>query len=124
MNQAELIQAMNKKIQVLEEQLTACKKDRKRLNEKSKTINFNKRELLIAYEIKMSNSTEENAENLVDAYLSHIKSKKDTSEKQTFEDVCKPLIKWIEKNHHPHTMIEIDSNKAILWEGKKAYKTE
>ena len=36
-----------------------------------------------------------------------------------FKTVTDIAIKYIAENHHPHTMIEIDSTKAILWEGKE-----
>ena len=28
------------------------------------------------------------------------------------------------ENQHPHTMVEIDSTKAILWEGKQAHNNK
>lgn len=37
-----------------------------------------------------------------------------------FEDAASFMMKWISENEHPHTMAEIESNKAVLWEGKKA----
>ena len=38
----------------------------------------------------------------------------------TFSDAASYMIKWLAENEHPHTMAEIDSIKAILWEGKQA----
>jgi len=38
-----------------------------------------------------------------------------------FEDAASFTMKWISENEHPHTMVEIESNKATLWEGKKSH---
>jgi hypothetical protein len=41
-----------------------------------------------------------------------------------FKEIVKPVMKYLAENHHPHTMIEIDSNKSILWEGQKTVVTD
>jgi hypothetical protein len=33
-------------------------------------------------------------------------------------------MKWLAENQHPHTMVEIDSEKSILWEGQDVYYNE
>lgn len=42
----------------------------------------------------------------------------------TFEEITQPVMDWIKNNQHPHTMIEIYSTKAVLWEGKETNITE
>jgi len=42
----------------------------------------------------------------------------------TFEEACEPLMKWLSENQHPHTMAEVESNRAVLWEGKQTHLTE
>lgn len=47
-----------------------------------------------------------------------------TEEKRKqFEDIVKPIIKWMAENLHPHTTIIIDSNSAELLEGQCAITT-
>jgi hypothetical protein len=43
---------------------------------------------------------------------------------ETFESVTEPLMKYLSENHHPHTMVEVESNKATLWEGQKSNVTD
>ncbi|HET8737582.1 MAG TPA: hypothetical protein VFM69_13385 [Pricia sp.] len=38
-----------------------------------------------------------------------------------FENISEVMIKWMAEKQHPHTMAEIDSTRAILWEGKQAH---
>lgn len=38
-----------------------------------------------------------------------------------FKDAVSFTMKWVSENEHPHTMVEIESNKAVLWEGKKVH---
>lgn len=38
----------------------------------------------------------------------------------SFEEVSNVMIKYIAENHHPHTMVNIDSTKAELFEGVKS----
>ncbi len=41
--------------------------------------------------------------------------------KLPFVEISEIMIKWMAENEHPHTMAEIDSTKAILWEGKSCH---
>ena len=41
--------------------------------------------------------------------------------KLEFKDISEIMIKWMAENEHPHTMVEIDSERAILWEGKQSH---
>lgn len=36
---------------------------------------------------------------------------------QEFENIVRPLIKWLNENHHPHTTIIVEPNGARLVEG-------
>jgi hypothetical protein len=36
-----------------------------------------------------------------------------------FTELCKPLMKYLAENHHPHTKIILESNFAELVEGVK-----
>lgn len=36
---------------------------------------------------------------------------------EEFEKIVKPLIKYMAENHHPHTMLIIDSTHAEIVEG-------
>lgn len=45
---------------------------------------------------------------------------KDKVERQPdFEQATRPLIKWLNENHHPHMTIIVHSNGAELLEGQK-----
>jgi len=55
--------------------------------------------------------------NIVDKLEKYFKPK-------TFEEACEPLMKWLSENQHPHTMAEVESNRAVLWEGKQTHLTE
>ena len=39
----------------------------------------------------------------------------------TFEDVVKPLMRWMAENQHPHTTIILTCNRAELVEGMECY---
>ena len=39
----------------------------------------------------------------------------------TFSDASTYMMKYLSEKHHPHMMAEIESNKAILWEGDRTY---
>jgi hypothetical protein len=39
----------------------------------------------------------------------------------TFEDASSYMMKYLSENHHPHVMAEIESNRAVLWEGQKSH---
>jgi len=41
-----------------------------------------------------------------------------------FENVIKPVMKYLAENHHPHTKIQVDSNTAELLEGIKSVVTD
>lgn len=43
--------------------------------------------------------------------------------RKEFEEIVKPVIKWIAENSHPHTKIIIDSNSAEIMEGIAAFTT-
>lgn len=45
------------------------------------------------------------------------------SKHETFEEVVKPLMKWLCENTHPHTTIIVRSNSAELVEGIKVIET-
>jgi hypothetical protein len=44
--------------------------------------------------------------------------------KAEFDELVRPLIKWIAENQHPHTQIVIDATSAELLEGIMALSTE
>ncbi len=39
----------------------------------------------------------------------------------TFQEAVEPAIRYLFKNHHPHTKIYIDYSNAELLEGKRTY---
>ena len=41
------------------------------------------------------------------------------SKDDAFVELCKPLMKYLAENHHPHTKIILESNTAELVEGLK-----
>jgi len=41
-----------------------------------------------------------------------------------FEELCKPLNKWLQKNYHPHTKIIIETDSAEIVEGVMAVPFE
>lgn len=45
-------------------------------------------------------------------------------EEKTFEEIVRPLIEWMAKNHHPHTTIIVDCVHAELVEGVEVFRTE
>lgn len=44
-------------------------------------------------------------------------------ERNEFEELVKPLMKWMAENLHPHTKIIIEANSAVLVEGILAVST-
>ena len=40
-----------------------------------------------------------------------------------FEDIVKPVMKWLSENHHPHMHVVIESNTAELCEGQRVFNT-
>jgi hypothetical protein len=49
----------------------------------------------------------------------------ETQEKKRaeFEELVRPVMKWMSENLHPHTKIIIESNSAELLEGDMAVST-
>lgn len=41
-----------------------------------------------------------------------------------FEEVVKPVMKWLAENKHPHSKIIIESNSAELVEGTMVLSTD
>lgn len=46
------------------------------------------------------------------------------NKKALFEQVTKPLIKYLAENHHPHVVVVVDSTHAELFEGKMIISTD
>lgn len=44
-------------------------------------------------------------------------------ERKEFEEVVKPVIKWLNDNCHPHTQVLITPTDAELSEGITAFRT-
>lgn len=45
------------------------------------------------------------------------KGEQNMQEQKTFEEVVKPVMEWLAKNKHPHTIINIEATRAELLEG-------
>lgn len=45
-------------------------------------------------------------------------------ERAKFEEVTKPLIKFMEENYHPHTKVIVDCGHAELVEGVVTFTTD
>ncbi|MCT4253020.1 hypothetical protein HZP37_18160 [Elizabethkingia anophelis] len=43
---------------------------------------------------------------------------------ESFEEVTEVVMKYLSENHHPHTMIQIESNSTQLFEGVKSHLTD
>lgn len=56
--------------------------------------------------------------------LNLLKNKGIDKSSQKFEDVIKPVIKYINDNWHPHTRIIIDHSTAELLTGEMVINTE
>lgn len=41
-----------------------------------------------------------------------------------FEDLTRPIIKWLNDNFHPHMQVTIDQTSAVLTEGVFGFTTE
>lgn len=41
-----------------------------------------------------------------------------------FESACRPLMKYLAKNHHPHVKVIVEGNCAELLEGEKCFNTD
>ncbi len=48
--------------------------------------------------------------------LSHV-------ETNDFESACRPLMKYLCENHHPHMKVIVEGNCAVLLEGEKCFNT-
>ena len=48
--------------------------------------------------------------------LSHV-------EPNDFESACRPLMKYLCENHHPHMQVIVEGNYAVLLEGEKCFNT-
>lgn len=42
----------------------------------------------------------------------------------SFEEVCRPVMEWINNNANPHNIIQIDATSAVLYSGEKSINTE
>lgn len=48
-----------------------------------------------------------------------------TKEQQiSFEEACKPLVKWLNENCHPHVTVSVEPTGAELTEGMCCVKIE
>ena len=45
------------------------------------------------------------------------------TDQQKFEEACKPLIKYMAENCHPHKRVIVDSNSAMMLEGIMNFRT-
>lgn len=43
---------------------------------------------------------------------------------QSFEEVVRPLMKWLADNYHPHCKVIVESDRAELIEGQQSYVTK
>jgi hypothetical protein len=50
--------------------------------------------------------------------------KEEEPKQKTFEEVVKPLMKWLCENKHPHTTVIVTGNLAELVEGLESVKTD
>jgi len=50
--------------------------------------------------------------------------KTNEQKRKEFEELSRPLIKWLNDNMHPHATIIIDTTHAELVEGVCAFTTE
>ena len=41
-----------------------------------------------------------------------------------FKEACKPLVKWLNDNCHPHVTAIVEPNQAEILEGKSVVKIE
>ncbi|WNJ77793.1 hypothetical protein RJE46_14245 [Cedecea neteri] len=47
-----------------------------------------------------------------------------SDQKPTFEEVARPLIKWLAENVHPHHSVIVTSTHAELLQGEQAVSTD
>ena len=53
-----------------------------------------------------------------------MKEEKFENKYKKFEEIIKPVIKYMAENHHPHTTLIIDATHAELVEGIMVISTE
>ncbi len=51
-------------------------------------------------------------------------NKEEDTTQKSFEEATEVVMKYLAENHHPHTMIIINSTSAQLFEGVKVHNTE
>ena len=42
----------------------------------------------------------------------------------TFDEATEVVMEYLADNHHPHCMVEIHSNRAIIWELQESHVTD
>jgi hypothetical protein len=52
------------------------------------------------------------------------KTKEEKQRSMKFEEAVRPLIKYMAENHHPHTVLLIDSTTAHLYEDQMVIYTK
>lgn len=45
------------------------------------------------------------------------------AQREEFEEITKPVIKWLCENYHPHVAVVIDPTSAVLYEGEIGFTT-
>lgn len=51
-------------------------------------------------------------------------SVKTSYNQETFEEVAKPLIQWLNENANPHASVIVDCTSAVLFTGEIAVNTK
>lgn len=51
-------------------------------------------------------------------------TKKQIEKQEKFEQVVRPLMKYLAENHHPHTSFYVTSRTAELLEGQQCFSTD
>lgn len=54
----------------------------------------------------------------------HETFQRQTGKSVSFEEVAKPLIKWMAENVHPHSTAVVDSTSAALYSAEQSFQTE
>lgn len=57
-------------------------------------------------------------------FKNKVEMTKEEKTKAEFDELVRPLIKWIAENQHPHTQILIDCTSAELLEGIMVLSTD
>ena len=42
----------------------------------------------------------------------------------SFDDAVKPLIKWLNDNANPHSVVVVDTDSAVLYTGERSLVTD